>query len=374
VSKRHFTSKLACVAASALCFLSFLSTSAQADATNPDLTISASLSSVSTSNSPLPLVQGTVYALTYQLTDNDAAKLLDVGFSDTLPTGLTVAPGSTVEDADCGQTTVGHDIPAKAEPGASTVSESGFNVFPGSDQSCYVEFFVVASTIETGATDTPGSASFQLNLNTQPAQTSTQFIPWTLNVIAPSSFTITAPATGATFNFNQKVPITLSASLASGDSITPGSMYAVDEDGYEVANGQDVPTYIPGTHTLTVWGQTADGFYAPGTKITYTVRSPQPVDVISHPMGSLSFKVEYLAVGTATSVLTYNGTVISSVKHWVWVGKEMPVWMSLNAAGKRLVASHKSGFNATLTITYRVWSYHSFTSHAVNVIPNIHIN
>jgi hypothetical protein len=107
--------------------------------------------------------------------------------------------------------------------------------------------------------------------------------------------------------------------------------------------------------------------------VKYTVGSPQPVDVVSHALGSLSFDLKYLATGRASMTLRYGSTVIGYVRKWVHVGKEMPVWIAPNAADERIRASHPHGFKATLSVEYQVWDVHHFQNTPINVVQNIEI-
>jgi hypothetical protein len=353
-------------------------------ATSPVLTVSVSTSNTSATGQQLPFVDGTVYAITYTLTDNVADKLTDVSFADQLPAGLSIAPGSVGTASNCGQQSDGQPGTLQAQSGATSVSESGFTVSPGVAQSCEVELFVVAGTAEANAADTPGSASFQIDGSNEtessfasssaPAGAPVEFPQWNVSVIAPPTLGITFPANAAHFAFNQKVDAKLTGVAAAGDSILPGNLYAVDAADTEYTNGQPIATDIPGPHTLTVWAQTADGFIGSGQTVTYTVGSPAPVDVVSHSFGSLSFDLKYMVVGRATMTLRYGSTVIGYARQWVHIGKEMPVWIAPNAAGERIRATHKNGFRATLSVEYQVWNVNVFDDTPVNVIQNIEIH
>jgi len=343
-----------------------------------------STSNTSPTGEQLPFVSGSVYAVTYTLTDYAPEPLDNVSFTDQLPAGVSVAAGSVVTTSDCSQSNSGPST-APAQAGATSIAESGFTVAPGSGEGCSVELFVVAGAAEPAAADTPGTASFEIDGKSETesdfASSSAHgsapvaFSGWDVSVIAPPTLGITYPALGAKFAFNQKVKLALSGVAAAGDSILPGDLYAVDDTDTEFTAGQDLATDIPGTHRLTVWAQTADGFYgAAPQSVSYTVGSPAPVDMISHPLGSLSFALKYLVNGRATMTLRYGSTVIGYARQWVHIGKDMPVWIALNAAGERLRASHRHGFKATLSVEYQVWNVHVFNNTPLNVIPNIEIH
>jgi hypothetical protein len=344
---------------------------------------------VSTSNTgqtgqQLPFVAGTVYAITYTLTDEVPEQLTDVSFTDNLPAGLSIAPGSVATASNCGAQSGSGPATLAVQSGATSVSESGLTVSPGAGQGCEVELFVVAGAPESSVSDAPGSASFQIDgkretesdfaASSAHAGAPVEFPQWSLSVVEPPTLAISYPANGAHFAFNQKVDAKLSGTAAAGDSILPGNLYAVDETDTEFTNGQPIATDIPGKHTLTVWAQTADGFTGSGQTVSYTVGSPRPVDVVSHPLGSLSFDLKYLVNGRATMTLRYGSTVIGYARQWVHVGKEMPVWIAPNAAAERIRASHPQGFKATLSIEYQVWDIHHFDNTPVNVVSNIEIH
>jgi uncharacterized repeat protein (TIGR01451 family) len=352
-------------------------------ATSPVLSVSVSTSNTSPTGQQLPLVAGTVYAVTYTLTNNLSDPLTDVSFSDHLPAGLTIAPNTSATASHCIAGPDGGPKSLQTQSGATSISESGFTVAPGDGAGCSVEVFVTAGFAAAAASDTPGSASFVVDGKSEesnfasssaPASTQVEFPEWNVSVISRPKLAITYPRTGAHFAFDQKVRTRLSGAAAAGDSILPGNLYAIDESNTEFTNGQRIATDIPGKHTLTVWASTTDGFIGAGQKITYTVGSPAPVDVVSHRLGSVSFDVKYLATGRATMKLHYGSTVIGYVRKWVHVGKEMPVWIALNAAGERLRASHKHGFEARLSLEYQVWDVRVFKNTPVSVVQNIEVH
>jgi uncharacterized repeat protein (TIGR01451 family) len=353
-------------------------------ATSSVLSVTVRTSNTSPTGQQLPFVAGTVYAVTYTLSDNVPEQLTNVSFTDHLPAGLSIAPGSAATASNCGGKSDSGPSTLAAQSGATSISESGFTVSPGAGQGCEVEFFVVAGSPETTVADAPGSASFQINGKSEtesnfastagPASAPVEFPEWNVSVIAPPTLGISFPANGAHFAFNQKVDAKLTGTPAAGDAILAGNLYAINEANTALTNGQPIETDIPGTHTLTVWAQTADGFIGSGQTVRYTVGSPQPVNLISHPRGSVSFDLKYLVNGRATMTLRYGSTVIGYARQWVHVGKEMPVWIAPNAVAERIRASHPHGFKATLSVEYQVWDIHHFVNTPLNVVPNIEIH
>ncbi len=206
---------------------------------------------VSTSNTSalgtLPFVQGTTYAVNYVITDTANAKLTNVSFSDQLPAGVTVAPGTTANAVNCGTLT------PPSESGASTITVSNFTVYGNSPNLCAIEYFVVAATPEAQTFDTPGSVSWTDNGTPEPSS-DIDFQPWSVTVTTPPTLSITSPINGSTYAFNQKVVLGLGALPGTGDTITPGSLYAVDSSGDDYTSGQTIPTDVPGVHHLTVLG------------------------------------------------------------------------------------------------------------------------
>ena len=331
----------------------------------PPLNVAVSTSNESAGGN-LPFVQGEVYAVTYLFTDPANAKLTDVHFSDHLPAGVTVAPGTSASALNCG------NFQPVAEPGASVISADGFTVYGNSPNHCAMEFFVTAAAVEGPSSDALGTVSFSDN-GTPELSSDVTFHSWSVAVTSPPTLAITFPANGASFAFNQKVRAQLTATAGAGDSITPAGLYAVDEIGDEVSNQGLIPTDVPGPHTLTIWTQTADGFIGQGPRISYTVASPAPIDLQSDRHGDLSFKVRYLQTGTVTATLRYHHTVVATGKRWVHVGFEMPMRVVPNAAGRRILASHRSGITVSLSLLYRQWVIHSFTNTPATIFPKVHL-
>lgn len=333
----------------------------------PPLNIQVSTGNT-TATGTLPFVQGTMYAVTYVITDTANAKLTNVSFSDQLPAGVTVAPGSDVNVLNCG------DFKPANDSGASTISESGFTVYGNSPNHCAMEFFVVASTAEATTSDTPGTVDWTDDGTPEPSS-DVVFPSWSVSVTTPPTLAITTPVSGANYAFNQKVALVLAATPGADDSIPLGDLYAVDDTtGAEVANGGLLPTDIPGVHKITVWAQTADGYDGSGQTVTYTVGSPQPINFVWHPYGAITYKIKYLATGRVDATLRYGSTVIATARKWVHVGYEMPMWVGFNAAGQHLIKSVKHPLHATLTLVYQTWNYHSFTNTPANVVENVTFN
>lgn len=343
-----------------------LAAPAGATAALPPLNVAVSTSNATTAGGNLPFVQGNVYALTYIFTDTANAKLTDVQFRDQLPAGVTVAPGTTASALNCGSFT-----PA-SQAGASVINADGFTVYGNSPNHCAMEFFVTASTVEGPSADTPGPVRFSDNGTLEPSS-DVVFPSWSVSVTTPPSMAITFPANGAHFAFDQKVRAQLHATPGPSDAIAPASLYAVDEVGDEVANGGLIPTDVPGPHTLTLWTQTVDGYIGSGERISYSVGSPAPSDITSNARGDLRFKIRYLQTGTVTATLRYGHTVIARRRRWVHVGYRMPVWIAPNARGRRILAANRHGITVSLSLSYRQWVIHSFTSTPTVVFGHIHL-
>ncbi|MGH2842636.1 MAG: hypothetical protein ACRDKL_03495 [Solirubrobacteraceae bacterium] len=342
-----------------------LSPTAGAMSQLPPLRVAVSTANATASGN-LPFVQGEVYAVTYTFTDTANAKLTAVAFSDHLPTGVTVATGTTASALNCG-----HFKPAN-EAGSSTITADGFTVYGNSPNRCAMEFFVTAGTLEGPSSDTAVMAHWTDDGTPEP--NSDVMLPtWRVSVTSPPTMAISFPANGASFAFNQLVHAQLTATSGAGDAITSAGLYAVDEVGDEVSGGGLVPTDIPGRHTLTVWAQTADGFIGAGPSISYTVRSPAPLDLQSDGRGHLTFKIRYLQTGTVTATERYDGIVVGTNKRWVHVGFEMPMWVHPNAAGQRILARHPRGVTVSLTLRYRQWNIHSFTSTPAVTFHKVHL-
>jgi uncharacterized repeat protein (TIGR01451 family) len=338
---------------------------AGADAPLAPLTVAVSTSNMSGSQN-LPFVQGTIYAVTYIFTDTANAKLTNISFSDRLPAGVSVAPGTTPTALNCGNYT------PSGESGSGTISASGFTVYGNSPNHCAMEFFIVAATPEGSTPDKPGTISWTDNGTAEPSSDVT-FPSWSVSVTTPPTLGISFPASGTTFDFDQKVRAQLTGTPGTGDSIPAGDLYAVDQIGDEVSSGGLIPTDVPGKHTLTVWAQTTDGFIGSGQKITYTVASPKPLNIHSAPHARITFDIKYLATGTVTATFVYGGKVIATGTRWVHVGYEMPMSVVLNATGQRILASHKSGVAVSLVLRYKQWVVHTFNPTPATVFPHIQL-
>ncbi len=315
---------------------------ATASATTPPLTITVSTSGPLATGSTTNYLGnvGVTYGVTYTLKAASADTLTDVGFTDTLPAGVTLDDEVGETAKNCGTPFV----PAN-QPGASTVTESALTVIgsaaAGFVGNCTITLEFVASTAEVSAPDAITSVTDNVNgagENTYAAPIPSADVavtPVALTIAADPALTVTGLTNGATYGYGQSVDLGFSATAAANDSLL--SIFAADDQGNSLLTGQAINTDVPGGHQVDVTTQTADGFLGSQT-YSYTVNSPKLTSVKTTKAGAVSFGVEYLAPGSVLAEVVDGKTTIGKVTKKVTVGKTTTVTVAPTAAGKRFLA------------------------------------
>jgi hypothetical protein len=319
---------------------------ATASAVTPPLSITVSTSGAlapgSTTNY-LNNVSDTT-GITYTLKDNSTTNtsttgttFTDVGFTDTLPAGVTL-------DDEVGETAKSCGVPFTPtnQPGASTVAESGLTIVNGSTCTITLEF--VANTAEVAAPDAISGATYTFTPSGDPAIIYTQaadptdigITPLSLTVAGLPTLSVTGLTSGATYGYGQSVDLGFTATAAANDSIV--ALYANDDQGNPLSLGQAINTDVPGGHQVQVFVQTADG-YLGSQSYSYNVNSPKLTAVKANSKtGDVSFGVDYLAAGSVLGEVVDGKTVIGKVSKKITVGKTTTVTVAPTVAGKKFLA------------------------------------
>lgn len=222
-------------------------------------------------------------SLTFTITNPNATFALGgVGFTDTLPAGLTIAGQPT---NTCGGSFAG-------DPGSNNLGLSGGQISPAS--SCTVSVAIAA--LSTGAlTDTTTqvfSAEGGIG-NTASAG---------LTVIGAPTISLLSPVGGLVYTFSQRVRADYSC---ADDPNGPGIGSCVGD----VANGTLIDTSKAGAHTFTVTATSRDGGI--DTDIAFYTVAPDNRFKLRRPRvgsdGSIAFTVRVPGPGAVT-VLEANGS------------------------------------------------------------------
>jgi hypothetical protein len=283
---------------------------------------------------------GVTYGVTYTLKAASTDTLTDVGFTDTLPAGVTLDDEVGETAKNCGTPFV----PAN-QPGASTVTESALTVIgsaaAGYVGSCTITLEFVASTAEVSAPDAITSVTDNVNgagENTYAAPIPSADVvvtPVALTIAADPTVTVTGLTNGATYGYGQSIDLGFSATAAANDSLL--SIFAADDQGNTLLSGQAINTDVPGGHQVDVTTQTADEYLGTQT-YSYTVNSPKLTSVKATKAGAVSFGVEYLAPGSVLAEVVDGKTTIGKVTKKITVGKTTTVTVAPTAAGKKFLA------------------------------------
>lgn len=335
-----------------------------ASATTAPLSIAVTTSTSVTNGSTTTYVAnvGVTYSITYTIKANTSgATFTNVGFTDTLPAGVSL-------DDEVGETAknCGTPFTPSNQPGQTTVTETGLTVLNSSAAgwvgSCAVTLDFVASTPEVGASDSITGATYTTDSTTYTqADDPSDFAitPVALTVAAQPTITISGVTNNATYAPGQNVVLNYTATAAANDSIAPGDVQATDDQGNTLADGQAVNTLVPGAHQVQVWVDTADGYVGSET-VGYNVSSPSLTAVKTTKTGSVSFGVKFLAAGSILAKVLDGKTIVGTLTKTVKAGKNATFTIKPTAAGKRLLAKNKKkGIKVKLTVLYTAtnWNY-----------------
>jgi uncharacterized repeat protein (TIGR01451 family) len=187
-------------------------------------------------------------------------------FTDTLPTGLTVAPAPNLAST-CANDTV------TAPAGGTSIDVTG-DLLAG-DASCNVQLDVVASAPGT-YTNGPGNIDPKAGVNLPP--------PATVVFQGPPTVTITQPPpkvpTGAT------TPLELDCTADAGLASCTATVTLPDGTTVPISDGDNVPTTVPGVYTITGTAVDVHGNTVTTTR-TYEVFPPPTVTIPGPPAGTL---------------------------------------------------------------------------------------
>jgi hypothetical protein len=207
---------------------------------------------------------------------NASGTLSGVGFTDTLPAGLTV-DNPNGENGTCGSAGI-----ITATPGASAISLSGGSVKAAA--SCTISVSVVASQVGV-LQNVTGPIISSAGANTTGSTAS-------VTVLAPPTVTVTGIKNNAKYTFGEVVKPSFTCTQP-GDATALADCSAVDDLGNTINAGQALATKVAGSHTLDVTATSTDGLSTDDT-FNYTVLPDNrfTVTAVKHPStGVISFKL-----------------------------------------------------------------------------------
>ena len=268
-------------------------------------------------------------ALAYTLTNpNASASSSAVGFTDTLPAGLTIDDPNGL-NGNCGTTGT-----ITAAPGSQTVSLSGGSIKAGS--TCTFSVSVVSS--QAGAfQDTPGAPTSSAGAGTAGAAAA-------LTVLPPPTVLVGAPAAKAKFAYGQVARARFSCAQSSDPAALAGCL-ASDDQGNSVNPGGLLDTKVPGTHTLTVDATSSDGLTTE-QDVTYTVL-PDNRFTVPHPRvtrgGVLELTLKLPGAGRLLAVATAGQLTFAQTITRVSAARRLVVSLSPTHAGEARLKPMKPG-------------------------------
>jgi uncharacterized repeat protein (TIGR01451 family) len=221
--------------------------------------------------SPASVPAGGTSTLTFAVQNpNPDAPITGIGFTDALPSGLSIANPSSATGT-CGGGTL------TAAPGNATIAFSGGALSAGG--SCTLSVSVQASS--AGIEDNGTGAVTYTGVGTGAGATAK------LTVLSGPSISISSPTSGDRFTLGQKVTATYSC---ADDVNGPGIASCVGTS----VSGAGLDTTTLGAHTFTVTATSADGEQTT-TTVDYTVGPTtnhfKVTHLVTHPDGTVEFKV-----------------------------------------------------------------------------------
>jgi hypothetical protein len=201
-------------------------------------------------------------------------------------------------------------------------------------------------------TATVGSHAYTVTATSTDGLTTPAILTYT--VAGPPTITISTPAIGASYRFGQKVAASYRCSDgAYGPGIASNGCVG------SAANGADINTRTPGTHTFTVAARSTDGQNAIRI-ISYTVLAAparvaietKTATVSSHGALTVTLRCE-TGPGSCTgkvALTASHGVKIASAHFKLSAGKTGRVKLTLTGRGRKLLAGaphHKLRVTAT---------------------------
>ena len=184
---------------------------------------------------------------------NASGTLSAVGFTDTLPAGLTV-DNPNGENGSCGSAGV-----ITATAGAQTISLAGGSL--KATANCTISVSVVASQVGV-LQNTTGPVSSSAGSDTTGSTASVSILP-------PPTVTVAGIENSTKYTFGEVVKPTFSCTQPV-DATALADCSAVDDLGNTINSGQALATKVAGSHTLDVTATSTDGLSTDDT-FTYTV-------------------------------------------------------------------------------------------------------
>jgi hypothetical protein len=292
-------------------------------------------------------------SLAFTITDtNSSGTESNIGFTDTLPTGLVV-DSQNGENGSCGSTIA---TPVLANPGSNTISLTGGTLKGGaagsSSATCTVSVDVTSNTPDNYSNVTPVVSSSD--------GSSTAGGTATLAVAADPTLTVTSPKNNATFTYGQTVPVTYSC--AEGE-FGPGLVdcSASDDNGNTIASGGTIDTKVVGTdQDLFLDASSGDGA-VDEDDINYTVLPDNQFTVVKTSpgnKGTVKLKLKVPGAGKVVVGEKVKGVSFSSYSGKVNGAKTVTITLGPSSAGKKLLAKlakekHPPKLTGKLSIAYK---------------------
>lgn len=292
---------------------------------------------ITSSFTPNLIGVGDTTALSVTIANPNASPLSSVGFTDTLPGGLTV-DNPNGESGSCGTSSV-----VTATSGSNTVSLAGGSL--KASATCTVSVAVTDSQAETVQNNTgPVSSS---------AGASTAGDTEALTVLAAPTVTVTKPENNAKYSYGEVVRANY-ACAQPGAAQDLEDCSAQDDLGNDIAAGGALDTKAPGAHSLDVSATSVDGLVTTDT-VNYTVL-PDNRFTITHIKpktgGTLGFELSVPGAGKI-KVLEVAPGRITFGKAALTVGakRDLKVTVAPTAAGEALLTADGSA-KIALEVTY----------------------
>ncbi len=222
------------------------------------------LPTVTSAFTPNEIGAGNSTALSVTITNpNPATTLTSIGFTDTLPAGLSI-DNPNGESGSCGATSV-----VTANPGSNTLSLAGGSL--KAVTACTISVSVASTSAGTVSNDSGAVSSS--------AGTTADGDIENLTILPPPTLTVSNPKNNAKYTYGSVVKARFSCSQF-GDPTQLQDCSALDDLGNTFVSGQALDTKVPGPHNLTISATSADGLVTTDT-INYTVL-PDNVITASH--------------------------------------------------------------------------------------------